>query len=731
MADEETIIFKIELNKPQATADLKAVTNEIAALKDQNKFLTDAIKTLSKAEGDHTKTIQGATKEIEINKQKIAESTSAQKALVQVVNSESGSINNLTAQNKLLIKERNNLNAGTAEGKARIDQINKSLDANNAKIKDNVSGVEKQRMNIGNYASALDGLVPGLGGFVSGLQGITKAGLAFIATPIGAVIGAIGLALGALTAYFKGSEEGQDNLNKVVAVGKAIFEQFMNVVEAVGEAIFNAIENPKQALIDFGNLIKENIVNRFVGMAELIPQLGKAIGLLFEGEFVEAGKVAFDAVTKVTTGIADASSKIEGLITETGKLIDQGIANGNKLASLQRQIDVSERAMLVSRAQVALEVAKLREKALSQEGDARRKTIQEAIDLEKELSDQEVQLATLRLKQKQLELQANGDDKEAKKAVAEAQADLIAAEAQRYEATLRFQKQIEKLNEDDLKAREKRIEEQRKSAEDEYEYQVELAQKQREEEQAAQQEQNAIELEQAANNAAVEKEIRDKKLADQKKYTDTVNALKKSEAGATRDLAAVTASLAKEGSAAQKALAISAIAINAGIGISNAAASAKGIPFPANLAAILTGITVTLAAISQAKNALKAERGAVLSKYHSGGMLYGPSHAEGGIPFSVGGRLGFEAEGGETIINKKSSARFRPLLSAINQAGGGVKFAGGGDLGIPSISRISESRSSQRDLFNAISQIKPVVTVEDINREQSRVDVIDSAAVVQ
>lgn len=731
MADEETIIFKIELNKPQATADLKAVTNEIAALKDQNKFLTDAIKTLSKAEGDHTKTIQGATKEIEINKQKIAESTSAQKALVQVVNSESGSINNLTAQNKLLIKERNNLNAGTAEGKARIDQINKSLDANNAKIKDNVSGVEKQRMNIGNYASALDGLVPGLGGFVSGLQGITKAGLAFIATPIGAVIGAIGLALGALTAYFKGSEEGQDNLNKVVAVGKAIFEQFMNVVEAVGEAIFNAIENPKQALIDFGNLIKENIVNRFVGMAELIPQLGKAIGLLFEGEFVEAGKVAFDAVTKVTTGIADASSKIEGLITETGKLIDQGIANGNKLASLQRQIDVSERAMLVSRAQVALEVAKLREKALSQEGDARRKTIQEAIDLEKELSDQEVQLATLRLKQKQLELQSEGDTKEAKKAVAEAQADLIAAEAQRYEATLRFQKQIEKLNEDDLKAREKRAEEQRKSDEEEYEYQVELAKKQREEEQAAQQEQNAIELEQAANNAAVEKEIRDKKLADQKKYTDTVNALKKSEAGATRDLAAVTASLAKEGSAAQKALAISAIAINAGIGISNAAASAKGIPFPANLAAILTGITVTLAAISQAKNALKAERGAVLSKYHSGGMLYGPSHAEGGIPFSVGGKLGFEAEGGETIINKKSSARFRPLLSAINQAGGGVKFAGGGDLGIPSISRISESRSSQRDLFNAISQIKPVVTVEDINREQSRVDVIDSTAVVQ
>ena len=60
--------------------------------------------------------------------------------------------------------------------------------------------------------------------------------------------------------------------------------------------------------------------------------------------------------------------------------------------------------------------------------------------------------------------------------------------------------------------------------------------------------------------------------------------------------------------------------------------------------------------------------------FADGGLLQGASHAQGGIPFTVGGVPGFEAEGGEAIINKRSTAMFRPLLSAMNEAGGGAKF---------------------------------------------------------
>jgi len=93
-------------------------------------------------------------------------------------------------------------------------------------------------MNVGNYTGALDKLIPGLGATVEGFKNTTKAALAFIATPIGAVIGALGLAVAALTQYFKGSEEGQDKLAKVMAIGKGIFEGFLVAVEKVGEVVF-------------------------------------------------------------------------------------------------------------------------------------------------------------------------------------------------------------------------------------------------------------------------------------------------------------------------------------------------------------------------------------------------------------------------------------------------------------------------------------------------------------
>ena len=56
-----------------------------------------------------------------------------------------------------------------------------------------------------------------------------------------------------------------------------------------------------------------------------------------------------------------------------------------------------------------------------------------------------------------------------------------------------------------------------------------------------------------------------------------------------------------------------------------------------------------------------------------GGVTVGPRHSEGGIPTRFG-----ELEGGEAVINRRSTRRFRPLLSAINVAGGGRSFMDGG-----------------------------------------------------
>ena len=81
-----------------------------------------------------------------------------------------------------------------------------------------------------------------------------------------------------------------------------------------------------------------------------------------------------------------------------------------------------------------------------------------------------------------------------------------------------------------------------------------------------------------------------------------------------------------------------------------------------------------MAAITAATTA--AEIAVIASqKYARGGELHGPSHAQGGIKGFVGNQH-IEAEGGEVIINKRSSAKHRKLLSLINSDNGwGDDFA--------------------------------------------------------
>ena len=74
-------------------------------------------------------------------------------------------------------------------------------------------------------------------------------------------------------------------------------------------------------------------------------------------------------------------------------------------------------------------------------------------------------------------------------------------------------------------------------------------------------------------------------------------------------------------------------------------------------------------------------------KFEQGGVVSGPSHSEGGVPFTVQGRQGYEMEGGEFIVNKKATAMHRDLLERINNSQrtrptmGKMKFADGGLVG--------------------------------------------------
>lgn len=173
-------------------------------------------------------------------------------------------------------------------------------------------------------------------------------------------------------------------------------------------------------------------------------------------------------------------------------------------------------------------------------------------------------------------------------------------------------------------------------------------------------------------------------------------------------------------------------------GISGAMAlitTAGKIGFPAILAAapILTGlIAAQIAAIASAK--FVGAKGGLIpgadDKFADGGMVFGPSHANGGVKFAVGGRVA-ELEGGEAVINKRSTAMFKSQLSAINQAGGGVKFADGGIM--PGTSNIIQSSSVTNqtqqfeelaaNIVSGINSKEVVVTESAITNTQESVSV--------
>lgn len=771
---EERVLISIELEGDQNEKQVDQLTKKILELQKANKDLAASNKELAKSGQQNTAEYIENAKQIELNKQKIREATSTRKNLITQLDAEANSLKALKARNTELIRERDRISTATAEGRRRIAELNQEIDKNNEIIRENSSAMEQQRMNIGNYKSALDAVVPGLGKFIDGIEGATKASLTFIATPLGLVLGALALALSTVFAWFKRTEEGGDALKLIMFQIQATIGLVLDKAAAMGETIFKAFENPKQAIKDFGRLIWDNLVSRFEGILKLIPRLGTAMELLFEGKFKEAGKVAFDAVAQVVTGVENATDKINEFANSVADAIDKAIQQGNRLSQLDRQLGDELRALTVQRAKTELEVAKLREQALKFEGEERRKRIEEAIALEQSLSDAEVAHARTKLALALEEQKVNGKTGESRQKVAEAQAAVFQAEAQAFQNTLKFRQQLRALDEQERREREQQDRDIAAAEKQQFEdnlkfleqvqaqrlnkikedYLNQLISKEEFEDQVTAAEiraaQERLEFLQANGKSVVDEETkitdlkikqREREIEREKRLAKELEKLEEGKRRGREATAEATVAFARQAFGETKGVAIAENTVDT---IRAATRALKDYPWPFNfiVAALVSakGIAATaqLAGITFARGGLLRdgrsvwERGGIA---RTGGLLRGPSHAQGGIPFSVGGRLGFEAEGGEAIINKRSTAMFRPVLSAINQAGGGVAFEKGGITRYQTGSIIAstatqqaagaaESRLQTREIIESVMEnFPPIVTlVEDIKERTEEYD---------
>ncbi|WP_026463660.1 hypothetical protein [Adhaeribacter aquaticus] len=180
----------------------------------------------------------------------------------------------------------------------------------------------------------------------------------------------------------------------------------------------------------------------------------------------------------------------------------------------------------------------------------------------------------------------------------------------------------------------------------------------------------------------------------------------------------------------QKALAIADILVNLQREIAIIGATYAAFPLlipPLTLAAkIRAGIGVATVAAQTVKEVSMGQGGIVEGESHSG-----PNRGVRG----TGAFSNVLVEGGEAVINKTSTSKYRDLLSAINVAGGGkpltVKqfMAAGGITATPAPVIIPKSAGVAIDykrLASEIAKVRQVVTVSDIKAGLSKAEVKQS-----
>lgn len=153
------------------------------------------------------------------------------------------------------------------------------------------------------------------------------------------------------------------------------------------------------------------------------------------------------------------------------------------------------------------------------------------------------------------------------------------------------------------------------------------------------------------------------------------------------------------------------------------------------LGAVFAGVMAALGAVQVALIASQISKIKPV-KYAEGGIINGKSHAQGGERI---GNTNMEVEGGEMVVNKKDTARYRDVLYKINRNDPSVrylqgntkrqyadtkirKFADGGEINFNRVDANLRANQSTERLMNAINDIdmQPVVAVKDIWKVEDR-----------
>lgn len=223
-------------------------------------------------------------------------------------NKELGTLPKLTIENARLRAERDKLNLSTATGTKRLKEINAQLDKNNATIDASSDKMKKQKLNVGNYGSALEGLK------------VKFSSLIGIASQFGLALGGVAIVKGAIDTV-------------------RVYEDAIADLSAITGATGKDLDFFKNKSIELGVNVKGGasaVVEAYKLIASAKPELlenADALNSVTEAAIL-LSKASGMELPDAATALTDAMNQFGAGADQAGKFVDV-LAAGAKFGSAE------------------------------------------------------------------------------------------------------------------------------------------------------------------------------------------------------------------------------------------------------------------------------------------------------------------------------------------------------------------------------------------------------------
>ncbi|MBQ2006786.1 MAG: hypothetical protein II205_04390, partial [Bacteroidales bacterium] len=577
-------------------------------------------------------------------------------------------LSNVTKAYDSLSKEERESAQGL-EMKEKVAELTQSL-------KNMESETGRDFRNVGNYIGKVVGklgqVASGATGATGGVAGLTMGFKALSATPVIAILSTLVQVLGSIVKTLKSSEENANRMAIALAPLKAGGTALKNIFQALGGVLATAAEwlgNIADKLGLYTDKMKEeqSIVKEEIALRQeqrRVNEENAAIEL-------QIAELRAKAAEKDKYNASERKAFTEEAIALQRKAAD------NEIALARREFEIEKR-----RSELAGNSAEENDR-LSEAKVRLYNAERDYFNKVKELNATRVEA----INSMKAETKATEDLKDAKVELAELEIEKVAKALsesdEAYIKQLERQKQItearlklaeestmaEYLLQQDLLRQQADIDIARLEQEEGTDELILLRRQQFHKDMAELEAQFQADIQALANelltqslDTVVAKQTEEFATLEEKKkmYEDAYASIGNS-VQALANLMAQSGEENKRLAQLSKVIALAQIAIEAGVATAKGIKSAQDVPFPGNLAAIGTTIAAILTGITSAISTVKS------AKFATGGYVSGPGS---GTSDSINARL----SNGESVINARSTAMFGPLLSSLNQAGGGVAF---------------------------------------------------------